>query len=178
MKAAACLLLALALAGCKKGSGGTGDGGRPPECSTRAECGDAGRVCTSQSFCDDCTSSGECRVRELCDTMSRRCVFRPGWGEQCHANEDCQAGSWCKQGLCADRSEVSLCPGGSSSECPQGFRCNTGTTVCDEDLGCSANEDCASTEVCNVGSHLCVPRCTAETQADVCAGGEKCVEDH
>ena len=169
-------LLGAVLAGCKGTGPGGGDAGPMPECSTRAECGDAGRVCTSQGFCDDCTSSGECRVREQCDEMSRRCTFRPGWGEACQANEDCQAGSWCKQGLCVDRSQVSLCPGGMNAECPQGNRCNTRTTVCEEDLGCSSDEDCAATEACNLGSHVCAPRCTAETQADVCAGGEKCVK--
>jgi len=33
-------------------------------------------------------------------------------------------------------------------------------------------------EVCNLGSHQCVPRCTTDNQGTVCLGGEKCSMDH
>lgn len=151
------------------------DGGRPPECETRADC-ESGKVCTAEKFCDGCTTSGQCTVREECVAETKRCALRPGWGTECARNEDCQAGSWCKQGLCLARSEVNLCPGGAAT-CPQGERCNAVTTVCEEDLGCSTNEDCSAREVCNVGSRRCVPRCTAETQATVCGAGERCVNE-
>jgi hypothetical protein len=55
------------------------------------------------------------------------------------------------------------------------MRCNVVNTVCEEDLGCSDDTDCGATEVCNTGSRTCVPRCTPETQVDVCKPGEKCV---
>lgn len=152
------------------------DAGRPPECTSRAEC-QPGQICTAQQFCESCSSSGQCRTREVCDVETRLCALREGWGDACALNEDCNAGDWCKQGLCVGRSEVSLCPGGTTAECPQGERCRVATTVCEEDLGCSENADCATGEVCNVGSRQCVPRCTVETQADICAANEKCVNE-
>jgi hypothetical protein len=77
-------------------------------------------------------------------------------GQVCAENEQCPAGSWCKQGLCLDRAQVSLCPGGQKSECGQGERCNTVTTVCEEDLGCSDNGDCSPLESATP-AYTCVP---------------------
>jgi hypothetical protein len=171
---AACL--SLVLTACPH-SPSTTDGGRPKECTTRDQCS-AGKVCVPDGYCDNCTSSGQCRVNETCDVMTTLCRFRDGWGNDCSTNDTCQAGSWCMQGLCKDRSQVTLCPSGLNSECPQGDRCNAVTTVCEEDLGCSQNTDCSAEEVCNTGSHQCVPRCTPETQGTVCMGGEKCPVDH
>ncbi len=39
--------------------------------------------------------------------------------------------------------------------------------MCEEDLGCSTNDDCSAGEICNTGSRACQPRCTVDTQADV-----------
>jgi hypothetical protein len=167
-------LAALGLAACPDTSTTRGDAGRPPECETRADCA-AGKVCTAEKYCANCTTSGQCTVKETCDADSRLCVLRQGWGTQCAVNEDCQAGSWCKQGLCKPRGEVSLCPGGENSECPQGERCNKVTTVCEEDLGCSTSADCSAHETCNTGSRVCAPKCTKDTQSEVCAPGERCV---
>lgn len=152
------------------------DAGVEPECQTRAEC-DAGMVCTTEQYCATCSTSGQCSVKEECNPDSRLCVLRAGWGAQCAVNDDCQAGSWCKQGLCQARADVSLCPGGMSTECPQGERCNQVTLVCEEDLGCSTNDDCSAGEICNTGSRACQPRCTVDTQADVCAAGQRCVNE-
>ncbi len=168
----AALLCVVVLTACPRVEGPK-DGGRPPECTKRDQCS-AGKICTSQQFCENCESSGQCRTKELCEPTTRLCALRPGWGEACSTNEQCQAGSWCKQGVCLDRSEVSLCPLGMRSECPQGDRCNTLTTTCEEDLGCADDLDCGKEEVCNTGSRSCVPRCTLENQANVCAAGEKC----
>lgn len=154
----------------------TPDASLAATCQTRTEC-DAGLVCTSENFCSTCSTSGQCSVKEECAEDSRLCVLRAGWGTACSANDDCSAGSWCKQGLCQARSEVSLCAGGMTSECPQGERCNQVTLVCEEDLGCSTNDDCSSGEICNVGSRQCQPRCTPQTQAEVCAPAQRCVEE-
>lgn len=168
--------VALALAACPNTSTPTEDAGRPPECTSRSEC-DAGLVCTAEQYCATCTTSGQCTVKETCDADSRLCALRAGWGTECAVNEDCQAGSWCMQGLCKPRNEVSLCPDGLNSQCPQGLRCNKVTTVCEEDLGCSTADDCSAGETCNVGSRTCVPKCTVDTQSEVCAPGERCVNE-
>ncbi len=152
------------------------DAGRPPECETRAECTD-GKVCTADKFCDACSTSGQCSVKEECSDTTKRCALRSGWGTECSTNEACQAGSWCKQGVCLPRADVNLCPTGMNASCPQGERCNTLTTVCEEDLGCSTNDDCSAQEICNTGSRQCVPRCTPDTQATVCGAGERCVSE-
>lgn len=164
------VVLGLLVAGCAKVTV-TPDAGRTPECQASADC-PAGKVCTSEKYCDFCATSGQCTVKETCAPDTLLCTLRPGWGTNCALNEDCQAGFWCKQGLCVDRAEVSLCVSGP---CPQGERCNRVTTVCEEDLGCSTDPDCSPDEVCNQGSRTCVPRCTSETQAQVCAASERCV---
>lgn len=169
------LLFALALCACPRVTP-PGDAGRPPECTARTDC-PAGKICTAQQFCDFCDSSGQCSVKELCQPDTRLCALRPGWGTDCATNDQCQAGSWCKQGLCQDRSQVSLCPSGLNGECPQGQRCNRVTTVCEEDLGCSTDADCSAGEKCNTGSRACAPRCTVDTQAQICAAGERCVNE-
>lgn len=164
------------LSACPKASSTRADAGRAPECQTRAQC-DAGLICTPDAHCSACSSSGQCSLKETCTAESRLCSLRPGWGTQCVRNEDCQAGSWCMQGVCLPRSAVSLCPLGTSMACPSGLRCNTVTTVCEEDLGCSTDDDCSKLEICNLGSRACVARCTPETQSSVCAAGERCVDE-
>lgn len=144
------------------------------QCESRADCS-GGLICGDDQRCGKCTSSGQCSLKEICQADGGVCQLRPGWGTQCGTNEACAAGSWCKQGLCVPRSEVSLCTGGLNSECPQGERCNKVTTVCEEDLGCSTKDDCSARETCNTGSRQCVPRCSVDTQAQVCAAGERCV---
>ncbi len=176
MRRLALLLVAAGLFGCPKPTT-TPDAGRPPECETRADCA-TGKVCTDQKYCDSCATSGQCSLKEVCSTAEHLCALRDGWGSECATNDTCQAGSWCMQGLCKDRSQVSLCPSGLNSECAQGLRCNRITTVCEEDLGCSTTDDCSAGEVCNTGSRACVPKCTVDTQADVCAAGERCVDSH
>ena len=175
VRAVAVLFCLMALTACPKPKPEV-DAGKVPECMTRSEC-DAGMVCTTDQYCSTCSTSGQCSVKEECNSDSRLCALRAGWGTQCAVNDDCQAGSWCKQGLCQARSQVSLCAGGLNSECPQGERCNKITLVCEEDLGCSTNDDCSAGEICNTGSRQCQPRCTVDTQADVCAAGQRCIAE-
>lgn len=175
--AAALGLFATALLGCPTVAPAPTDGGEaPPECERRADC-EGGLVCSDTQRCVDCESPGQCLLRETCSLETKKCVFRDGWGSACTTNDQCQAGEWCMQGLCRDRSVVNLCPGGLSTECPDGFRCNTITSVCEEDLGCAENADCAGNEVCNKGLHACVPRCSVETQSTICSGAERCVNE-
>lgn len=167
------------LAGCP-GTQNTGDGGTLQHCEVRDECG-GGQVCTPDKVCADCVSSGECRLKEECrihaDAGTQRCELRSGWGTECERNNQCSAGEWCVQGLCVDSTLVRVCPEGADEECLSGYRCNTINSVCEQDLGCSGSADCSAGEVCNLGLNRCVPRCTPETQPDVCLGGEKCVDE-
>jgi hypothetical protein len=169
------VLVCLLLTACPPSKPPPTDAGTEPECQTRSDC-DAGLVCTSDNYCSSCSTSGQCSLKEACNPDTRLCALREGWGTECALNDECQAGSWCKQGLCQPRSEVSLCPGGAMTECPQGERCNRVNLVCEEDLGCSNDMDCSPAEICNTGSRQCQPRCTTENQADVCAAGQRCVE--
>jgi hypothetical protein len=176
------LLLALgaALAGCSKEKepiASTDAGG--PECATRADClalGEEhrGEVCSVNGRCESCASDGQCELREECDPESSRCVFKPGWGDDCSLNADCDAGELCVQGLCVSEREATLCVDG---EClAEGQRCNRVNGVCEQDLGCLSDTDCAQAEICNVPSHACVTRCTAETVLDDCGLGQVCYE--
>lgn len=174
----ACVLLAA----CPPATTAPEDGGEPVvQCEVREDCDIEGQVCLEGNFCADCVSSGQCRLKEECaidaDGGIQRCSLRSGWGTECETNAQCSAGRWCMQGLCKPEDQVRLCPNGTREECAQGERCNTLNLVCEEDLGCSENVDCSAAEVCNTGSHACVPRCTVETQAEICVGGERCVDE-
>jgi hypothetical protein len=176
------LLAVLACAGCSSPPPPPPDAGPPVLfCEVRADCDLEGQVCTQGNFCADCETSGQCRQKEECridaEAGTQRCALRAGWGTDCEKNAQCSAGQFCVQGLCKDSSQVQQCPTGVASECPANMRCNPVNFVCEEDLGCSENADCSPGEVCNTGSHACVPRCTPETQAEVCLGGEKCVNE-
>ncbi len=149
------------------------DGGASRECAARADC-PGGKICTPEGACSLCSSSGQCRLREDCQTGTRVCALKSGWGEACSLNTQCPAGRFCRQGLCEEREAVQLCPTAAPGECAAGFRCNTANSVCEQDLGCVEDGDCAAAEVCNVSLARCVPRCTAETEAAVCPLGQKC----
>ena len=115
MKTRSLLVLLPLFCGCPKMTM-NGDSGRPPECTQRSDC-PMGKICTAQQYCDFCSSSGQCSVREVCSqadggTGAALCGFRPGWGDACATNDQCPAGQWCHQGLCADRDSVQLCVAG------------------------------------------------------------------
>jgi hypothetical protein len=172
------LLVAAAGAGCPSTSGGNPDAGDAggPACTTRGDCPE-GLACSAEGHCAPCESSGQCLLREVCNPDTLACELKADWGTACARNEECQAGQWCRQGLCKDRDEVRLCPGGASRECAPGERCNAVNLVCEEDLGCAEEADCGAEETCNPGTRRCVPRCTGATQAEVCAAGERCHEE-
>jgi len=101
-------------------------------------------------------------------------VFKPGWGDACALNADCPAGRLCVQGLCVPEQDVALCLDGQCLA--QGQRCNRVNLVCEEDVGCLADEECARIELCNLPTHTCVNRCTSETVEADCGPGRRCVE--
>jgi hypothetical protein len=153
------------------------DAGVPTQtCERREDCAN-GQICAQEGYCEACESNGQCRLKEVCEPESRACTWRTGWGAECTLNADCPAGAWCHQGLCRPRTAVTLCPSGTSDTCPAGQRCHRTNGVCEEDLGCLENADCAADELCNTGLHACVPRCTEATTSTVCAPGERCANN-
>src|SRR5262249_35821089 len=146
-------------------------------CASRADC-PTGKVCLvlppdggtdagaaappadgGFGVCTFCTTNGVCQPQELCDADGGLCVFRPGFGNQCTLNSDCPLGGtpqYCVQGLCLPQSQVTFCQRG---HCGAGQRCNVQNNVCEEDLGCFGDQDCLASEVCNLGTRECEPRC-------------------
>jgi hypothetical protein len=168
---------ALGLAACSKHTTPAPDAGAP-ECASRADCtaegGDhLGEICTPQGACAPCGSDGQCDLRERCDPVKLRCAFKPGWGDDCSVNADCQAGQLCVQGLCVASQDAILCPGGTCLA--DGTRCNKVNGVCEQDIGCLSDADCLDAELCNVPTNACVLRCSAQTQGQICGAGQKCV---
>ena len=162
-----------------------------PECAVREDCsgGLAGGLLCVEGQCTGCARSRDCRLTEVCDPVQRRCALRACFGDECQAHASCAAGSYCVQGLCLDPAKprtsgsqtcgVQIC--GSARDCNPGQRCNARTFVCEQDLGCLAGSPCATGQVCNPGSGLCEPGCTAQTAAQVCGAlvpciGSRCVQ--
>ena len=155
------------------------DAGALAECSGRADCaakGDdfAGLVCGATGRCEHCVSDGQCELRERCDPETRRCGFKPGLGDECALNGDCDAGELCVQGLCVAEPEAVLCVDGACLA--DGLRCHRVNGVCEEDIGCLSDLDCSATEACNLPTHTCAVRCVAEDPAATCGPGQHCVE--
>lgn len=176
------LLFALAAAlplGCSDdengGEGGKGGEVEEPACQENIDC-EPGLACIEGS-CEACTSDGHCLREETCSPASNRCEFRAGWGNECTVHEHCPLGRYCVQGLCLATDLSTPC--GNQGQCPEGMRCNHrvgNPPVCEEDLGCMDNDDCAEGEVCNPGTTRCEPGCTPENQAEVCQARELCVD--
>lgn len=143
------------------------------ECQTRADCA-PGRLCSPGGACEACASDGQCSLREVCDPAARLCALRPGWGVDCARNGDCAAGSLCVQGLCVPEKDAVLCAAGRCLA--DGQRCHRANGVCEQDIGCLADADCSDLELCNVPTNTCVLRCTAQTQGQICAAGQQCLD--
>lgn len=162
-------LLPLVLLACSGAPGGK-DENLSPRCQDNSECAE-GLVCRAGA-CSGCTSDGDCGRARECDAVSFVCAWRSGWGGDCDSHDDCALGMFCVQGLCQPGSAVEEC--GTLGQCPEGLRCNRGNRVCEEDIGCYSSAECLLDEVCNPGTLKCETKCTAETEADVCATRERC----
>ncbi len=181
--AAWALALCLHSAACSDGAGADSDAGAStaePTCARRADCEalgpeHAGLVCGALGRCEPCASDGQCRLKERCDPQTARCTFKDGYGDECTFNDECAAGAFCVQGLCLPALDVALCAEGRCLM--DGQRCNALNGVCEADLGCLEDGDCAEGELCNLPTHGCVTRCTAESAPYLCLPGELCLTD-
>ena len=165
-------LLLLALA-CSDPPDGGGEQNVSPQCLANADCAE-GLVCR-EGACLGCANDAECGRARECDPVLLVCAWRDGWGGDCDSHDDCPLGMFCAQGLCQPGALVEEC--GALGQCPEGTKCNRGNRVCEEDIGCYGSADCLDDEVCNPGTLKCEPRCTAETEADVCAARERCTAE-
>ncbi len=175
-------LVALLSAGCPP-SGGGPDGGSDggvdagPECTSREDC-EGGKICVD-GVCTGCKRDRECRGNELCNPVKQVCEFRPCFGGDCTQHSDCALGEFCVQGLCRQAEGGSgECPGvtpcGTDADCPEDFRCNQETLVCEEDVGCFGDAACPDGYYCNLGTNACEQSCTPQTEDEVCPDGFRC----
>ena len=177
--AAAALLLGLA--GCKPASSGAGDGGTDAgaaECQSRADC-TGGLVCKGGQ-CVGCQRDRECKADEICNPVKQICEYRPCFGGQCQTHADCPLGQFCVQGLCRKPSGTTSdgCPGvtpcATTADCPEGFKCNPGTLVCEENVGCYGDAACPDGYYCNLATHGCEQSCTQASASSVCPATYTC----
>lgn len=180
---AAAALLQILMAACSDGGDSQADVGTAPSalaCESRADCealgaDRAGLVCGAAGRCEPCASDGQCRLKERCDSQTARCTFKEGYGDDCTFNDECAAGAFCVQGLCRPALEVTLCVEGRCLA--SGQRCNVLNGVCEVDLGCLEDGDCAEGELCNLPTRSCATRCTAESAPFLCLPTETCLTD-
>jgi hypothetical protein len=172
-------LLAAALLAC----GGTSAPAKP-QCAANADC-TGGLVC-SAGACVVCGTSSQCDITQLCDTAKASCEFRACWGNECQQHADCALGSFCVQGLCLNPAVARASGGqtcavvtcGGDRDCNQGQRCNQRTFVCEQDLGCLANDPCGAGQVCNPATSVCEAGCQTDQDCGAlltCMGG-RCVQ--
>jgi hypothetical protein len=144
-----------------------------PQCASNDDCAE-GLICR-EGACVTCSTHGDCGRARECDPLSFTCVWRAGWGGDCATHDGCPLGMFCIQGLCQPGALVQEC--GALGQCPEGMRCHRKNRVCEEDIGCYSAADCLDDETCNPGTLRCEPRCTEETEADVCAARERCTAE-
>lgn len=151
---------------------------RPPVpgvCEGDSDCTD-GLYCSADGACVQCASDGHCARAQICSAASLSCTYREGWGAECQTHDGCGLGMVCVQGLCLPDEDGFYARCGSLGQCPEGFRCNRPLNVCEEDIGCFNNSDCAEGDVCNPGTGACEMGCTAETEQVVCGIRQHCAD--
>jgi hypothetical protein len=161
------------LAACADKPGGKAEPDPTAQCARNDDC--AGGLVCREGACLNCSTDGDCGRARECDPVSFTCAWRDGWGGDCDSHDDCPLGMFCLQGLCQPGTLVTEC--GALGQCPEGMKCNRPNRVCEEDIGCYSSADCLDDEVCNPGTLKCEPRCTEETEADVCAARERCTAE-
>jgi hypothetical protein len=154
-------------------------------CPQGQECNTSRGVCQPVT---ECASDRDCTGRDICDTLTRRCVPPP-----CADAADCQAGTLCESGVCIAGCEPpdALCPTGQfcrvaagarrgqclsecgqDADCPYGRFCDFARRppTCELEPACVTDEDCRSDEVCAAG--MC-GRAPCRGDAD-CSDGQRC----
>ena len=96
-----------------------------------------GTVCDGKGKLDDsCSGTGDCNMGLICvPTPGSTGVCKVANGGVCNANDQCEPGSTCQDGICT--------PGGGLDQpcpCGEGFKCVKG--VCKVEKGGSCNSDC------------------------------------
>jgi hypothetical protein len=200
------LLFALPFAGCSCGS-------HDHACQKDTDC-KAGQKCVPTKVSDsgamgpnvcitgaECGSDSDCTAmdqRKECDNTTHKCIFRPGFANDCDETRPCPFGQFCSTliGKCFVSSMSRDCT--RRAQCPQGQMCDTVADKCVPDLGCYGDNFCEQGERCDLTNHLCVQNavdctscmggpcpnasqtcaddkeCLAAGQMPACHTGEKC----
>ncbi len=124
---------------------------------------------------DDCPSVNPCQNGGTCidgvNTFTCQCPPAGISGDRCEINvDDCSPNPCQNGGVCTDGINSYTCA------CPRGYAlptCSTGA-VCDDDLGCAAEQFCSTTcqpDTCTPGSSRCdtthaIVRCAANGSAE------------
>ena len=165
---------------------------RKGECEHDVDCPD-NRACIQHQCLDPCVLLDPCGNEAVCETTSHRPVCRcpAGWGGnphegcyqyECRKDPDCpfdkacvaeECVDPCKRIECGRRAECKAEQHRAVCYCPRGLQGNP--IVACEEVGCTSNDDCASTEKCDFlsGSNTrkeCQPLCVGR----VCAQGASC----
>jgi Cys-rich repeat protein len=124
------------------GGGVGGDGGGVG--GSAGSVGDSGTPCSSDSDCQAPTAR--------CDTQNGKCVACLPSDDTCPAGQYCNAFDACVLG-CKTDAECNAFDGGSGV-----LVCDPSSHVC---KGCQADSDCAAGTICDTGTTICKPGCSA-----------------
>lgn len=162
------------------------------ECDSQGECG-TGEYCdpclrkcaAAREVCDPCNADVQCKNAVVDGQPGSACLTYPTGGSfcgrACLSAAGCPKGYSCEQlaGLPAKQCvpNTKTCAPGAGAckldgDCPFTMVCSVDYGVCVK--GCSADEACASGNVCSLGH--CVPPCSGDGDCKVLASEAVCVE--
>ena len=90
----------------------------------------------------------------------------------CESDSDCDDGYSCDSGECIEEEEVEC---SSDDDCGRGEICESDVCVEEEDVTCSSDDDCETGEICE--SDVCVEEDEAECSTDDDCSGYACSSD-
>lgn len=143
-------LVALSAVGCKPDY---------PECDTDEHCQDSeegqesGNLYCVNNTCQQCRGDEDCGEGQEC--VGNACEDIPGW---CSSTGDCPGDQVCRGNECGPECL-------DENDCEDGFTCEGGSCVEEQEEECSTDGDCGVNEVCE--RNECVeapePTCSLET---------------
>jgi len=140
-----------------------------------------GPVCAWPSTIDCTNSPGECDCLPWQTCVGGKCIPQCEEDSDCPSGYECSDCKWCEGLTCTADSDCKhdMCnppanphttceycdanTNGCVPGCPDDSLCPSSYPICGHGggphlCGCNANEDCAEDELCNTGSHECIPK--------------------